>query len=52
LEQKTDSLVILNWKEEQKLEDANTISNNLDKDSGQITHKEQAIRDQGEKEDK
>jgi hypothetical protein len=52
LEQKTDSPVILNWKKEQKFEGVNTVSNILDKDRGQITHEEQAIRDQEQKEDK
>ena len=33
-------------KEEQKLEGTNTVSNNLDKDGGQIIHKEKANRDQ------
>jgi hypothetical protein len=39
----------MGWKEEQK---ANAISNNVDKDGGQIIHEEQGIRNQGQKEDK
>jgi hypothetical protein len=34
----------IGWKEEQK---ANAISNNVDKDGGQVIHEEQAIRNQG-----
>jgi len=40
------------WKEEQKLEGANTVSNNMDKYDDQVIHKEQASRDQEQKEDK
>ena len=42
----------MSWKEEQNLEGANTVSSNVDKDSDQILHEEQANRDQEEKEDK
>jgi len=42
----------MSWKEEQKLEGANTVSNNVDKDDDQIIHEEQANRDQEQKEDK
>jgi hypothetical protein len=38
--------------EEPKLEGANTVSNNVDKDGGQVIHEEQANRDQEQKEDK
>jgi hypothetical protein len=33
----------MSWKEQQK---ANAISNNMDKEGGQIIHKEQAIKNQ------
>ena len=39
-------------KEEQELEGANTVSSDVDKDGDQILHKEQANRDQEQKEDK
>jgi hypothetical protein len=42
----------MSWKEEQKLEGANTVINNVDKDGGQIIHEEQTDRDQEQKEDK
>jgi len=42
----------MSWKEEQKLEGANTVSNNVDKDGDQIINEEQADRDQEQKEDK
>jgi hypothetical protein len=42
----------MSWKEEQKLEGANTVSNNVDKDGDQIINEEQANRDQEQKEDK
>ena len=42
----------MNWKEEQKLEGANTVSNNVDKDGNQIIHEVQANRDQEGKENK
>jgi len=40
----------MSWREEQKLEGANTVSNNVDKDGDQIIH-EHVNRDQGQKED-
>jgi len=42
----------MSWKEEQKLEGVNIVSNNVDKDGDQITHEEQAKTDQEQKEDK
>ena len=42
----------MSWKEEQKLEGVNTVSNNVDKDNDQIIREEQANRDQEQKEDK
>jgi hypothetical protein len=42
----------MNWKEEQKLEGANTVSNYVDKDGGQRIQEEQANRDQEQKKDK
>ena len=42
----------MSWKEEKKLEGANTVSNNVDKHGDQIIHEEQANRDQEQKEDK
>jgi hypothetical protein len=42
----------MSWKEEQELEGANTVSSNMYKGGGQITHEEQANRDQEQKEDK
>jgi hypothetical protein len=36
----------MSWKEEQKLEGANTVCNNGDKDGDQLIHEEQEIRDQ------
>ena len=42
----------MSWKEEQKLEGANTVSNTVNKDCDQIIHEEQANRDQEQKEDK
>jgi len=49
--QKKDSIK-MGWREEQELEGANTVSNNVDKDGDQIIHKEQANRDPKQKEDK
>ena len=37
----------MSWKEEQKLEGANTVSSNVDKDGGQTIHEEQTNREQG-----
>ena len=42
----------MKWKEEQMLEGANTVSNYVDKDGGQIIQEEQANRDQEQKKDK
>ena len=42
----------MNCKEEQKLEGANTVSNYVDKDGGQIIHEEHTNRDHEQKEDK
>jgi len=42
----------MNCKEEQKLEGANTVSNYVDKDGGQIIQEEQENRDQEQKKDK
>jgi hypothetical protein len=41
----------MSWKDEQNLEGTNNV-NNVDKDDDLIIHKEQANRDQGEKDDK
>jgi hypothetical protein len=41
----------MSWREEQKLEGANTVPNNMGKDGDQIIHEEQVNRDQGQKED-
>jgi hypothetical protein len=43
--------MIIEVQEELKLEGVNTVSNNVDKDSGQIIYEEQANRDQEQKED-
>jgi hypothetical protein len=48
--QKKDPIKII--RNEQKLEGANTVSNNVDKDDDQIIHEEQANRDQEKKEGK
>jgi len=42
----------MSWKDEQKLEGANTVNNNVDKEGDLIIHEEQANRDQEQKEDK
>ena len=43
--------MIIEVQEEPKLEGANTVSNNVNKESGQIIYEEQANRDQEQKED-
>jgi hypothetical protein len=42
----------MSWKEDQKLEVSNTVSNNVGKDGDQLIHEEQTNRDQVKKEDK
>jgi hypothetical protein len=42
----------MSWKEEQKLEGVNTVSNTVNKDGDQIIYEEQANKDQEQKEDK
>ena len=42
----------MSWKDEQNLEGANTVNNNVDKDDDLIIHEQQANRDQEQKDDK
>jgi len=42
----------MSWKDKQNLEGANTVNNNIDKDDDLIIHKEQANRDEEQKDDK